>query len=75
MYLSSERSAAYVRYFKKDGGKDRVTGCIKLQWESRDLQYAFVDVDNILRIVHIVPAFKRQRLEEGKFLVNRFLFR
>lgn len=66
---------AYVEYLLSTGKKDKETDCLKLVWESATERYKLVELNNIKKIVHIVPTFRTDDSEDEIYLLNDYLFR
>lgn len=64
------KELAVVRYYAVVKDVDRLTGCKVLKWEKARPSYETVEVQHILRPVHIVPKFDTK----DQYPLNRFLF-
>lgn len=76
-YLGEDKhEVAFVKYLKTTGEHDGVTGCEIFKWETLRNRYGCVDINNIIKVVHVVPGFKNSSsLEEDIFYnVDKFLF-
>lgn len=70
-----ECRCAFVKYFKQIG-LDDVTKCPKLQWEVLSKRWGLIDMETILRVVHIVDFFNEGgRTTSEYFLLNKYLWR
>lgn len=67
---------AYVKYLLSTGQKDATTQCETFTWEKAVNLFACIDISNIIKIVPIVPGFKRDTsVVDGLFYKNELLFR
>lgn len=71
----TEYKVAYIKYFK-ECGEDDSSKCKKLKWEETSKMWAVIDIELILRVVHVVEYFD----EVGSggteyYLLNRYLWR
>lgn len=67
---SERKEFAVVRFYKVAKKTDPATSCTVLQWEKPRPTYRLVDVQQILRAVHVIPKFDTS----DSYLLNRFLF-
>lgn len=49
--------------------------CPKYKWESASKRYKLIEIENILRVVHVVPIFKGGDRVGGEFYHNKFHFK
>lgn len=66
-----------MKYFVAESD-DKITQCLKLKWESPSRLWGLVAIDNIFRIVNIVPLYvdDTECFNSERFLLNRYyLFR
>ncbi|CAI6009689.1 unnamed protein product [Closterium sp. NIES-65] len=63
----TKRAYAFVRYFRATGAV-HASKCPVYAWEAGENEYQLLELDNILRVAHMV------KLSEGRFVMNKFKF-
>lgn len=70
-----ECKVAFVKYFKVIGTDD-ITKCPKLQWEAASKRWGLIDIETILRVVHVVELFNEGGSSSTEnYLLNKYLWR
>lgn len=80
IYIFSEgkltHQVAFVKYLVSTGKTDPVTGAEVFTWEKAINLYACIDLENIIKVVHIIPGFKRNTAEKDSvFYLNEFTWK
>jgi len=75
-YFSDTHQVAYIEYMKYSGRTDKETDCEKFCWETIGKRYKLAHLNNLIRVVHVLPIFKKdsEKVVE-EFLLNRFEFK
>lgn len=64
-----------MKYFQAST-EDKDTGCKILHWETPKKLFGLIDIQNILRVVHIVPMYtKNENTNSGKFILNSYMWK
>lgn len=74
LFKFTEYKVAYIKYFK-ECGEDGDSKCKKLKWEDRLKLWGVIDIDNILKVVHMVEFFEDGNTTMEYFLMNKYLWR
>lgn len=76
-FISEIHNVAFVEYLKHvDKSKlDPLLKCEKLVWETRSKRYKLIELENIFKIVQVLPSFKSDDKISNEFYLNKFIFK
>lgn len=74
-YHIADFEVAFIKYFQV-AGKDYDSKLTKLTWDNVGTRWQLVEIENIFKIVHVVPMFERiDDSYHDTFLLNNFIWR